>query len=82
LRIDPHAQYEIRVFAEAMAEFVRLWVPTAWEAFSDYRLRGVTLSRQMLEVVRRRLAGETVTQEDSGLSKREWAELNDTLGET
>jgi thymidylate synthase (FAD) len=36
----------------------------------------------MLEVVRRRLAGETVTQEDSGLSKREWAELNDTLGET
>ncbi len=79
LRIDPHAQYEIRVFAEAMAEFVKLWVPAAWEAFADYRIGAVTLSRQMLTVVRRRLAGEVVTQEDSGLSKREWAELNDSL---
>jgi thymidylate synthase (FAD) len=82
LRIDPHAQYEIRVFAQAMADFVKLWVPIAWEAFSDYRIGGLTLSAQMLQVVKRRLAGETVTQADSGLSKREWAEFTESLEST
>jgi thymidylate synthase (FAD) len=79
LRIDPHAQYEIRVYAEAMAGFVKDWVPVAWEAFSDYRIGATTLSRQMLAVVKRRLAGETVSQAESGLSKREWEELNEAL---
>jgi thymidylate synthase (FAD) len=46
LRMDDHAQYEIRVYAEAIAEIVQRWVPLTWEAFEDYRLRGVTLSRQ------------------------------------
>jgi thymidylate synthase (FAD) len=79
LRIDPHAQYEIRVYAEAMAGFVKDWLPVAWEAFSDYRIGATTLSRQMLAVVKRRLAGETVSQAESGLSKREWEELNEAL---
>ena len=35
LRIDSHAQYEIRVFAEAIAELVKPFVPHAWEAFED-----------------------------------------------
>jgi thymidylate synthase (FAD) len=80
LRLDPHAQYEIRVYADAIASLVRDWVPHVWEAFEDYRLGAVTLSRQMLEVVRRRLAGETPTLDDSGLSKREWDELMEVLG--
>ncbi len=42
LRLDPHAQYEIRVFAEAMAGFVRAWVPESWAAFEEYRLNAVT----------------------------------------
>lgn len=46
LRLDPHAQYEIRVFAEAMADFVKAWVPWAWEAFEDYRLNAMQLSVQ------------------------------------
>ncbi|MSQ02080.1 MAG: FAD-dependent thymidylate synthase [Myxococcales bacterium] len=75
LRLDPHAQYEIRVFAEAMAGFVRDWVPMAWEAFEDYRLGSFNLSKQMIGVITRRMAGEPVTQKDSGLSKREWEEL-------
>jgi len=45
LRLDPHAQLEIRVYAEAMAQFVRSWVPLAWEAFEEYRLYAVTFSR-------------------------------------
>jgi thymidylate synthase (FAD) len=81
LRADAHAQYEIRAYAEALQETMRAWVPTAFQAFLDYRLGAVTLSAQMLAVVRRRLAGETVEQADSGLSKREWTELMAALGD-
>jgi thymidylate synthase (FAD) len=81
LRADAHAQYEIRVYAEAMMDTLRAWVPLCFEAFTDYRLGAATLSAQMLGVVRRRLAGEAVTQEGSGLSKREWRELMDLLGQ-
>ena len=79
LRMDSHAQYEIRVFAEAIGQVVADWVPLAWEAFCDYRLGGATLSSQALQVVRRRLRGEVVTVEDSGLSAREWRELEELL---
>jgi thymidylate synthase (FAD) len=75
LRADPHAQYEIRAYAQAMLETVRAWVPLAFQAFRDYRLDGVTLSGPMLAVLRRMLAGEAVEQAQSGLSKREWVEL-------
>jgi thymidylate synthase (FAD) len=80
LRADPHAQYEIRVYAEAMMETVKAWVPATFEAFRDYRLGAATLSATMLAVVRRMLAGEPVGQAQSGLSKREWGELMETLG--
>ena len=82
LRADPHAQYEIRVYADAILEMVRTWVPAAYAAFCDYRLGAVTLSAQMLAVVRRRLAGEAVEQATSGLSKREWEELSAALTAT
>jgi len=81
LRADAHAQYEIRVYAEAMMETLRAWVPLCFEAFRDYRLGAATLSAQMLAVLRRMLAGEAVAQEGSGLSKREWRELMDLLGQ-
>lgn len=42
LRLDSHAQLEIRLFAEAMAGFVRAWVPECWAAFEEYRLGAVT----------------------------------------
>jgi thymidylate synthase (FAD) len=80
LRADAHAQYEIRVYAEAMMEAVEAWVPIAAGAFKDYRLGAVTFSAQMLAILRRMVAGEAVAQEGSGLSKREWRELMDALG--
>ena len=79
LRMDAHAQYEIRVYADVIAEAVAAWVPLVWEAFQDYRQGGASLSRQALDVVRRRLRGEEVRQEDSGLSGREWRELQAML---
>ena len=80
LRADAHAQYEIRAYAEAMLDTVRAWVPLSHEAFVDYRQGAVVLSAQMLGLVRRMLAGEAVEQAGSGLSKREWRELMETLG--
>ncbi|HTR15889.1 MAG TPA: FAD-dependent thymidylate synthase [Acetobacteraceae bacterium] len=81
LRADPHAQYEIRAYAEAMLETVRAWVPLAFAAFRDYRLGAVTFSAPMLAVLRRKLAGEAVEQAGSGLSRREWAEFMAALGQ-
>ncbi|MBI1209116.1 MAG: FAD-dependent thymidylate synthase [Azospirillum sp.] len=80
LRADPHAQYEIRVYAGAMLDVVRRWVPAVYAAFVDYRLNAAALSATGLAVVRRLLAGEAVTAESSGLSKREWRELMVQLG--
>jgi len=80
LRVDSHAQYEIRVYAEAMLKTVEAWVPYSYEAFTDYRMGAVTMSSQSLSIVRRMLAGEAVEREGSGLSKREWRELMETLG--
>jgi thymidylate synthase (FAD) len=80
LRADPHAQYEIRVYAEAIAACVKDWVPLAYGAFEDYRMGGVTLSAKAIAVLKRRLAGETVTQEASGMSKGEWREFVEVWG--
>jgi thymidylate synthase (FAD) len=80
LRADAHAQYEIRVYAEAMLASVEAWVPLACAAFRDYRLGAVTLSAGMLAVVQRMLRGEAVDQGNSGLNRREWGELVTVLG--
>lgn len=75
LRADAHAQYEIRVYAEKICELVKSWVPLAYDAFADYRLGAETISTTGLSVLRRRLKGEKVTQETSGLSQGEWREF-------
>ena len=79
LRADHHAQYEIRVYADAICKIVADWVPAAYKAFEDYRLGSVTLSAQMVDCVRRIAAGEEVTQETSAMSAREWREFQDVL---
>jgi thymidylate synthase (FAD) len=75
LRADPHAQYEIRAYADAMIDTLQRWVPLAHAAFREYRLNAATISATGLKVIRRLLAGEPVGQKDSGLSPREWREL-------
>ena len=79
LRADAHAQYEIRVYADAICSVVADWVPFAYAAFEDYRLGGATLSETAMECVRRMLKGEAVTQETSGMSKGEWREFEQLL---
>ena len=80
LRADPHAQYEIRAYADAMIGILERWVPITAEAFRQYRVGATTLSKGAMEVVRRMLAGEAPTQAESGLTKREWAEVMAALG--
>ena len=80
LRADAHAQYEIRVYADAICEVVRDWVPAAYGAFEDYRMGGANLSATALDCIRRMLKGETVTQETSGMSKGEWREFEGLIG--
>ncbi len=46
LRLDIHAQAEIRAYARVIGdEIVARWTPLAWEAFGDYRLGALQLSR-------------------------------------
>ena len=75
LRADSHAQYEIRVYAEAMLETVKKWVPITHSAFLDYRVGAVHVSAKGKKVIQQMAKGEKVTHESSGLSKREWNEL-------
>jgi len=80
LRADVHAQYEIRIYAQIMCDIVKDWVPQAYAAFEDYRLGAVSVSATAKEVLKRRLAGEVVTAETSGMSKGEWREFVEEWG--
>ncbi len=52
LRMDSHAQYEIRRYAEIMGhEIVAKWCPAVWEAFMDYRVNSSHLTRLEMEVL-------------------------------
>ncbi len=75
LRADSHAQYEIRVYAQAMLDVVKAWVPYAFEAFAEHSINGTNISKKGMEVIRKMIEGTEVTQESSGMSKREWSEL-------
>jgi len=52
LRMDPHAQQEIRDYASAMFELIRPIVPVAAEAFVDYNLQSMHLTRLEIEALR------------------------------
>ncbi|MFA5122966.1 FAD-dependent thymidylate synthase [Zavarzinia sp.] len=80
LRADAHAQYEIRVYAEAMVDVLKRWVPATYEAFLNYRQGGAYLSAKALAVVKGLLDGKPLSREESGLSAREWSEVMATLG--
>ena len=82
LRADSHAQYEIRVYAEAILGVVARWVPTVHEAFQDYVRNAVPLSAQQLALVRAAL-GSTGTLDPAafGLSAREARDLVEAMPE-
>ncbi len=68
LRMDPHAQYEIRVFAEAMAQCAKAVAPLAFEAFEEHILGSVSFSKAECEALSALLAGGPVTLEGRNLA--------------
>lgn len=52
LRAHPHAQMEIRVYAEAMLEMIKPIVPIACAAFEDYRMKAAFLTKQDMQAIR------------------------------
>jgi thymidylate synthase (FAD) len=80
LRADPHAQYEIRAYAEIMLDTLKRWAPMTHAAFLEYRINAAAISATGLAAIRRLLAGQPVDQKSSGLSPREWRELMTLLG--
>ena len=81
LRIDAHAQYEIRVYGEAMASIVKAAVPLAYEAFEDYIVNSQKFSAQELHVIKSLLSSIPTEEElvAKGLSGREAREFIDKL---
>lgn len=75
LRTDSRAQYETQCYANAILDIVKKWVPMTYDAFMNYRKNAVTISKQCIELNKRIIGGEKVSQETSGLSKGEWLEF-------
>ncbi|WP_337906810.1 FAD-dependent thymidylate synthase [Pelovirga terrestris] len=72
LRMDSHAQLEIRRYAETIGEkIVKQWVPATWEAFQDYRFGQMTLSRQEQELLALVVNGQT-EMADAWCAKSGW----------
>jgi thymidylate synthase (FAD) len=87
LRMDPHAQYEIREYANKMGEMVKAAAPLAWEAFEDYSINVMRLTGPEITVLRQLLKSTEVSDDvfaetckaTGFANKREQGELRDKL---
>lgn len=61
LRLDSHAQYEIRVYAEAIAEIIKKIIPISYKAFEDYVLNAVRFTGKDIEALARALTSVDTT---------------------
>jgi thymidylate synthase (FAD) len=76
LRMDEHAQLEIREFANAMYALIKPIVPMACEAFEDYRLGGMHLTRLEIDAMR---SGQPLAS-DNKREQAEWDAKKSRLG--
>ena len=60
LRSDSHAQYEIRVFSDAMASYVKKVAPHAWEAYQDYAVKGLRFSKIEQNILSKGLSNSSI----------------------
>jgi len=85
LRLDGHAQWEIRQYGEALATLVKAVVPLAYEAFEDYHLDAISLSKPTIQQLQDLLTEDQRAALESrlleqGVSPREVREILATLG--
>ncbi|MFW5486360.1 MAG: FAD-dependent thymidylate synthase [Spirochaetaceae bacterium JB067] len=74
LRLDSHAQWEIRAYAEEIFKIVKAVTPIAAEAFENHKLNGRSFSKRELEAIKEMLEGK-----ECPLKGRERALFNDKL---
>lgn len=82
LRVDSHAQLEIRSFATVMAAITKIVAPVTVEAWIDYHFCSETFSRAEMTVIREMLGGRAFTDEELAardMSKREIEEFRKKL---
>jgi thymidylate synthase (FAD) len=83
LRLDEHSQYEIRVYALAIAEMVKNIVPLAYEAFEDYSLFAKRFSAPEMKILKKLLGKINVPTieelQELGLSIREAREFTEKI---
>ncbi len=77
LRMDAHAQEEIRVYATAMHDLIAPIVPATMEAWRDYEMESVRLTRLEVEALR---AGSPTIATDNAREQAEWAAKRTGLG--
>lgn len=81
LRIDPHAQSEIRAYAEAMLKLMEPLAPATIEAWRDYDLKGLHLSGLEVDALQRLAAGGSpALASDNARERAEWSEKLAKLG--
>jgi thymidylate synthase (FAD) len=80
LRADPHAQFEIRAYAEEIMKVMMKWVPVTFEAFLEYRVNSKRLSATAIAVIREILKGNRTPRALDDLSSRERKELFEAFG--
>jgi thymidylate synthase (FAD) len=81
LRMDAHAQFEIRAYANAMYALLEPIVPITMEAFRDYELESIRLSRAEIEAIRAHACGVAPDiNSDNARERAEWVEKRARLG--
>lgn len=82
LRLDAHAQKEIRQYAQVMAEMVKAVCPLAYEAFIDYFVKSLSFSGPELAILASHVGSiqlDVETLVSKGLSKREATEFSEKI---
>lgn len=81
LRADKHAQYEIRVYAEAMEDIVKLWVPVAYNAYKIYKKENISIQKTVFDQIKSCSDKEAILNSLSqiDISKREMSEIKNLI---
>ncbi|MAV16227.1 MAG: thymidylate synthase (FAD) [Candidatus Marinimicrobia bacterium] len=77
LRSDSHAQFEIRVFSDAMASYIKKVAPHAWEAYQDYTVNGMRFSRIEQKILETKLPQRVLSDILEDISYSITASLHD-----
>ncbi len=71
LRVDSHAQYEIAEYGRKILDIVKIWTPISYKAFLDYCVNSYTFCEEELNLIRKALDANKLSNLKTSLSKRE-----------